>query len=249
MGTTYLNLTNAVLRRFNDVELASAGFSTTTTYHAYVKDVVNDIIREIQQTERQWPFNHATKEQTLVLNQLEYGWPTAAGGDTDAEAIDWESFFLVKDDSLSISQKKLELIGYDDWLENYKSTALNAITTGSDYRIPKQIYNTQNNKWGVQLPPDRLYKVSYEYWGYPSELSAHDDTTSIPSRFDWVIKHGCFAEVYGQRGNMDMRDRYSRSYRDGVKDMRELLIDRPGEFRDGRVAGAGQWLGGNEKPS
>jgi len=240
MGSTYLNITNAVIRRFSDVELTSVNFAAATTYHAYVKDVVNDVIREIQQTERQWPFNHQTKTQTLTVDEQEYPWPTIADGDDgDAEAIDWDTFFLVRDDTLSISQKKLENIDYDEYLERHKSRAENMIITGTNLRVPKLIYRAQNNNWGVDIKPDREYQVSYEYWGYPSELTAFNNTTTIPSRFDWIIKHGCYSELYGQRGDPGMKDRYANSYRKGLDNMVELLINKPSEFRDGRVGIAG----------
>lgn len=242
MGSTYLTLTNNVLRRFSDVELNSSNFASATAYHAYVKDVVNNTVRQIEQSERQWPFNHQEYTETLALNTREYALPSVTDGDAfDTEEVDWESFFLVKDDALDppIKEKKLIFLDYDEYMENYRAKSYNVDTSISTARVPTHIYRAQSGKWGVQLPPDKLYQVRFECWGYPSALSAHDDTTTIPSRFDWIINYGCFAEVYAHRGDKDNSRIYKKMYEDGVDNMKELLQQSPEQLRDGRVGNAG----------
>ena len=231
------------MRRFSDVELTSTNFATATSYHAYVKDVVNDVVRRIEQAERQWPFNHQVYTETLVVNKREYAFPSIGSGDAfNTEEIDWDSFFLVKDATLDpeISEKKLPFKDYDEYLEYYKPRSLNVDTSVSTARAPQFIFRTQDLKWGVNLPPDKLYKVRFECWGYPTEMSAYGDTTNIPDRFDWIIRYGCYTELYAQRGDTDMRDRYQSRFEDGLDNsMRKGLLKSPDEFRDGRIGNAG----------
>ena len=54
--TTFLNLTNELLREMNEVELASGSFATATGIQAHVKDSVNRAYLDIVNEEPQWPF-------------------------------------------------------------------------------------------------------------------------------------------------------------------------------------------------
>ena len=49
MSTTYLALTNDLLRRINEVQLTTANFATAKNVQAIAKDAINNSIREILQ--------------------------------------------------------------------------------------------------------------------------------------------------------------------------------------------------------
>jgi hypothetical protein len=84
---TYLELVNRVLRRMNEVEIASVA-SATRGFQAAAKDFVNDAIRDINNAELEWPFNWRQGTQTLTPGELEYSLPAAYS------VVDWESFSL-----------------------------------------------------------------------------------------------------------------------------------------------------------
>ena len=56
MATTYLDLTNEVLRELNEVVLTSGTFTSATGIQSYVKDAINKSIYDIANEEPQLPF-------------------------------------------------------------------------------------------------------------------------------------------------------------------------------------------------
>ena len=63
MGSTYLDLTNRVLRRLNEVEIESSDFSSVRGIQAAAKDAVLDTVRNINSQKFEWPFNAASGTQ------------------------------------------------------------------------------------------------------------------------------------------------------------------------------------------
>ncbi|KKL57466.1 hypothetical protein LCGC14_2235150, partial [marine sediment metagenome] len=51
MASSYLELTNRVIRRFNEVELTAANFAAAVGFQAFIKDSVNDSIQDINEAE------------------------------------------------------------------------------------------------------------------------------------------------------------------------------------------------------
>ena len=56
MATTYLQLTNELLREFNEVELTSSNFSSSVGVQSHIKDLVNRAYFDMVNEEPQWPF-------------------------------------------------------------------------------------------------------------------------------------------------------------------------------------------------
>ena len=56
MATTYLTLTNEVLRELNEVQLTSANFSDAVGIQAFIKESINRSLNDIANAEPQLPF-------------------------------------------------------------------------------------------------------------------------------------------------------------------------------------------------
>jgi hypothetical protein len=56
MATTYLDLTNEILRELNEITLTSANFSDAVGFQKFVKDMINKSIFDIANQEPQLPF-------------------------------------------------------------------------------------------------------------------------------------------------------------------------------------------------
>jgi len=56
MATTYLDLTNEVLRELNEVPLTSSTFASATGIQKFVKDSINKSLFDIANEEPQLPF-------------------------------------------------------------------------------------------------------------------------------------------------------------------------------------------------
>ena len=101
MAYTYLDLTNEVLARFNEVALTSSNFVNSRGFQTQCKNAVNDAINYINTREFSWPYNHATQTETLVAGTTRYTIPT------NAKHVDYDTFRLVDDSSLSVEGKSL----------------------------------------------------------------------------------------------------------------------------------------------
>ena len=74
--------------------------------------------------------------------------------------------------------------------------------------------------------PTKSYQIKFDYFTYPSDLSAHDDTTTIPDRFSYIIVAGATAFVYQYRGEVPQYQLNMELFNDGIKHMQSLLVNR-----------------------
>jgi hypothetical protein len=91
---TYLEITNEVLRRLNEVTIAQDDFPNVRNIQALAKDAINASIRGILQSAQEWPFTLVTYTETLVSGTREYSFPA------DASSVDWESLLHLNDEVL-----------------------------------------------------------------------------------------------------------------------------------------------------
>ena len=88
MATTYLTLTNSVLRELNETELTSSTFSSSRGIQTAVKDFVNKGINDIYNEAAEIPLLYARTTQNLTTGDNEYDFPT------DFRKIDRDSFTI-----------------------------------------------------------------------------------------------------------------------------------------------------------
>ena len=88
MATTYLVLSNRVLRELNEVEMSSSNFSSSRGIQTAVKDFVNKSIHDIYNEGAELPLLHSSTTQATFPGDGEYAFPT------DMRRVDFESFFL-----------------------------------------------------------------------------------------------------------------------------------------------------------
>ena len=88
MATTYLVLSNRILRELNEVEMTSTTFSSSRGIQTAVKDFVNKSIHDIYNEGAELPLLHTTTTQALTTGDGEYAFPN------DMRRVDFESFFL-----------------------------------------------------------------------------------------------------------------------------------------------------------
>ena len=88
MATTYLTLTNRVLRELNETELTSSTFSSSRGIQTAVKDFVNKGIHDIYNETGEIPLLYSRTSQNLFVGDNEYDFPT------DFRKADMDSFVL-----------------------------------------------------------------------------------------------------------------------------------------------------------
>jgi len=287
MSGTYLNLTNLVLARINEVQLTSANFTSARGIQTQAQNAVNESIRYINQREFNYPFNHATATQTLTAGVVRYSLPSST------KNIDYNTFRLVKDSDLGASGGRLGIVTYNDYINSYitqedeinSTTAAEAIdsseteidltsasafdssgtvyidneqisytgistntltgctrgassTTAASHDngvtvtqfsgggIPRYVIRSSDNNYLLYPFPTKSYSIKFDYYTFPSDLSAHGDTTSIPSRFDPVIVDGATAFIYQYRGETAQYQLNFARFEQGIKNMQTLLINK-----------------------
>lgn len=223
MGSSFLTLTNSVLGRLNEVRLNETTFGTARGFHAMVKEAVNSAIRDINHSEGQWPFNFARGEAETLPLVANYALPDNVG------VVDWDSFYLEKSDRNQASN--LPYIEYPIYLQKRKSVDDNS-GTGA---IPLAVYRTDGNEFGVTPWPDDNYVISYGYWVQPLDLLNHDDTTTIPEQWDYVIVDRAMFYALTFRQDLQTAAQYRDYFKDHIKDMRRMLIRAPSKFTDTRT--------------
>jgi len=75
MATTYLTLTNRVLRELNETELTSSTFASSRGIQTAVKDFVNKGIHDIYNETGEIPLLYSRTSQDLTVGDNEYDFP------------------------------------------------------------------------------------------------------------------------------------------------------------------------------
>ena len=287
MSGTFLNLTNKVLARLNEVQLTSSSFATARGIQVQAKNAVNESIRYINQREFNYPFNHSTETKTLTAGVVRYSIPTSA------KTVDYHTFRIVKDSDLGNSGYRLSQLDYNEYInsvsdqeDEIKSTTLDGALTDSattitvasttDFAssgtlfigneqitytgttsttftgatrgansttavahdsgttvaqfdqggVPEHVIRTPDNNYLLYPFPNKSYSIKFDFFTFPSDMSAVTDTTSIPERFDAVIVDGATAFVYQYRGETAQYQLNFQRFEQGIKNMQTLLVNK-----------------------
>lgn len=218
MAYDYLGLVNDVNRRLNEVVLTTANFATATGEYGMIKDAVNSSIRYINQHEYEWPFNHVTEEDTLTAGIVRYAFPS------DAKTIDFDSFRIKRNDTLGNDTKKLKILSYEEYLENYVDSEYNTSTTAR--AMPDYVFRSPSSEYGFVRCPDKAYDIVYEYYRLPVDLINSTDVPSIPEQFRYIIVDGAMHYAYLFRGETQEAQVAQVKYLDEIKSMRSLYVNR-----------------------
>lgn len=226
--SNFVTLTNKVLLRLNEVTLDTGGdgFDTVRGVQALAKDSVNNSIREIFQEAQEWPFLKQTYTQTLASGTREYSYPA------DYSSADIETFYLKKNESLNSEPSHLTVINYDDYIQNFRY-----LDDNGQEGVPRRIYQTYEEKFGVSPTPDGAYEIEYVYWSFPSDLVSFDDSCIIPTRFDAVIVDGAMMYMMRFRSNDQSAMVHQQKFVEGIKRMRRVLLDDPTFVRSTVITG------------
>lgn len=217
MSYNYLGLTNDVLARMNEVQLTSGTFLSARGYQIQCKNAVNEAIKFINQKEYNWPFNHTQGSETLVAGTTRYSIPA------DAKHVDYETFRLVKDESLGSSGRSLNVLDYKEYVDRFIDQEDDATINGS---TPRYVFRTPDNNYGLYPYPDKAYTLRYDYYTYTTELVAAVDVPTIPEQYRQVIVDGATAFAYQYRGESNQYGINWTRFEQGIKEMQSIVLNR-----------------------
>ncbi len=221
--STYITLTNELLRRMGEVTLDSTQFDDARNVQGLAKAAINSSMREILHTTQELPFTLITQTQTMTIGTGVYSLPA------DTSSVDWESFYLKKLAASNNAPARLTPISYSHYLNQYRSIEENTSTGG--YTYPTHVYQTQDFKFGVTPIPDAVYQIEYKYWRFPNPLAVSTDECVLPSRFDTIIIDGGMMYMMLYRSNEQSATIHRDKFDNGIKSLRRLVNDEPLEVR------------------
>jgi len=227
MPTTFLELTNGLLRRLNEVEIASADFPNTRGIQSLAKDAVKSSISKINQMEFEWPFNASEHTEVVVPGTSEYAWPSGF------KVADWDSFHIVAHSEIGAGTQRLRYINRDEWYRNYREADLTAATEGLS--TPSMVFPSHGTGYGITPSPDKAYTIRFRYFLNYTVLDAATDESRVPSAFDTTIIDGALYYMYMFKDNAESAARTLQVFTEGVKDLQSLYINHYDSVTDRRV--------------
>ena len=84
------------------------------------------------------------------------------------------------------------------------------------------------------------------YFSFPADLTAFNDTSIIPDRFNHVLIDGAMMYMMRFRSNEQSAAMHQNNFEDGIKLMRRVLVDEPLRVRStvvDRINSSNQVLG------
>ena len=204
MATTYLDLTNEILRELNEIPLTSANFGAAVGFQKFVKDAVNKAIFDIANEEPQLPFFATAPSggtdpfygNVTVATVAGQRWYTLKADSssitTDYSSIDWDDFYIttinVSGETSPYVSKGLNFLTLADWRRYYRDNENADDADSQNHGEPIHVIRSADNrKFGLSPIPDKVYNVHFYAFNRPTALSAHGDTIILPEQYSNVI--------------------------------------------------------------
>jgi hypothetical protein len=253
MATTYLTLSNEVLRELNEVQLTSSNFSSAIGIQAFVKESINRSLNDIANEEPQLPFFAAAASggtdpfygNVTVATVAGTRWYVLKSGSssitTDYSSIDWDDFYIttinVSGESAPYVSRGLKFITLTDW-RRYLRDSENADDADTQvYGEPKYVIRSPDHrKFGLSPIPDKVYNIHFYAYTIPTALSAHGDTIVLPDQYAPIIMAKTRYYVHQFKDNLQQAAFAMEDYKKGMRNMKSNLINpQPKVMTDDRI--------------
>lgn len=233
MAYDFIGLVNDVNRRLNEVELTETNFASAVGFYSSAKEAVNSSIRQINYEQFEWPFNHVTEEETLVVGDTRYSFPS------DLKTADMDTFRIKASSTLNSETSRLSILSYEEYLDKYVDQEYNY--NNPNKGIPRFVFRTPDMSYGVVPAPDKAYSIVYEYYRLPIDLINATDVTTIPEQFRSVITDGAMYYAYLFRGNTQDATLTLDKFKKGIEQMRTIYINRTDYVRTTAIERRGNY--------
>ena len=253
MATTYLTLSNEVLRELNEVQLTSSNFSDAIGIQAFVKESINRSLNDIANEEPQLPFFAAAASggtdpfygNVTVATVKGTRWYVLKSGSssitTDYSSIDWDDFYIttisVSGESAPYVSRGLKFITLTDW-RRYLRDSENADDADTQvYAEPKYVIRSPDHrKFGLSPIPDKVYNIHFYAYTIPTALSAHGDAIVLPDQYAPIISARTRYYVHQFKDNLQQAAFAMEDYKKGMRHMKSNLINpQPKVMTDDRT--------------
>jgi hypothetical protein len=242
MATTYLDLSNEVLRELNEVVLTSGTFASATGIQGFVKDAINKSLFDVANAEPQLPFFSAGVSGSTdpfygnvtvatVAGQRWYTLKASSSSITsDYAAVDWDDFYIttinVSGESAPYTSTGLKYLTLTDWKRYYRDAENADDANTQSYGEPKYVYKSPDHrKFGLSPIPDKVYNVHFYAFEKPTALSAYNDTIPMPEQYSNVLTARTRYYVHQFKENIQQAAMALDDYRKALRHMKSNLIN------------------------
>ena len=242
MATTYLNLTNEVLREINEIQLTSGTFAGAIGIQSFVKEASNRSLFDIANEEPQLPFFAAAASggtdpfygNVTVASVAGQRWYTLKSGSssitTDYSSIDWDDFYLttinVSGESAPFVSRSLHYLGLTDWRRHLRDSENADDADTQAYGEPRYVLRSPDHrKFGLSPIPDKVYNVHFYAYSTPTALSSHSDAMVLPDQYGPVITAKTRYYVHQFKEQLQQAAFAMDDYKKGMRHMKNNLVN------------------------
>jgi hypothetical protein len=253
MATTYLDLTNELLRELNEVTLTSGTFGGAVGVQQHVKDSINRAYFDIVTQEPQWPFLSVgesgdvdpmygnTYVETTAGTRFYELKPSSSNITEDYGSIDWDNFYIttvgVAGETAPYDSQNLRFMTTEAW-KDYRRVSENRDHADSQqYGKPRSVIRSPDSrKFGLSPIPDKVYRVWFFAWSLPTKLINSTDSVVFPEMYTSVLLAKARYYIWQFKDNPQAAAFALDDYRKGMRSMRSNLLEpAPSYMKDDRV--------------
>ena len=253
MATTYLDLTNELLREMNEVVLTSSNFASAVGIQAHAKDCVNRAYLDIVLEEPQWPFLavgesggtdpfYGNVVVETVANQRWYELKASSSSLVDDYGyIDWDDFYIttigVSGETAPYVSKNLRYITLEQWKDYHRAKENEDDAGDANGGEPLRVFRSSDGRnFGLSPIPDKVYRIHFFAFNQPSQLSAFGDTIVFPDVYKTVLLARARYYVHQFKENIQPAALALEEYRRGLRLMKNaLMMPTPDYIKDDRM--------------
>jgi len=236
MAKTYLSMTNDLLVEINEPELTS--IAGAVAIQKFVANSVNRAYFDIVDAQDTWSwlttsspqdnYNGNTYIETVAGTRWYLLKSGSASVDTDYSNIDWDSFTLTEE---SVAGKtspykidKLPFVTLETWKNFYAQSEEQDKATTQLYGVPQRIIRSEDGRrFGLSPIPDGVYRIYFNAFDRPSELSNDTDVVLFPEQYKPVLLARARYYIYQFKDNISQSQLALDEYKKGLNKMIEQL--------------------------
>lgn len=253
MSSTYLDLTNELLRELNEVTLTSATFTNAVGVQQHVKDALNRSYFDIINEEPQWPFLSVAESgatdpmygntyvETVAGTRFYELKPASSSITTDYNSIDWDNFYMttvgVSGETAPYTARNLRFMTTEAW-KDYRRISENLDDADTQqYGEPSNVIRSPDSrKFGLSPIPDKVYRVWFYAWSLPTKLTASTDSVVFPEMYTSVLLAKARYYIWQFKDNPQAAAFALDDFKKGLRSMRSNLLEpTPTYMKDDRM--------------
>ena len=237
MAKTYLSLVNDLLVEINEPELTSV--ASAVGVQKQVSKCVNRAYFDIVDAVDNWAWLSTNTPQneyygnTFIETVAGTRWYLLKAGatsvDTDYDAVDWDRFTAttegVSGKSAPHTINKLSFITLDVWRNTYaRNEELDKSSSSPAYGVPlRVIRSSDGRRFGLSPIPDDVYRIYFNAYNRPSELSNDSDEVLFPAQYKPVLLARARYYIYQFKDNIAQSQLSLDEYKKGLQQMSDKL--------------------------